>query len=177
MRRLIEQYLILALLTLMITACAVQVEPSPATPPASGPQTPSTMSPSETAAPAETPVASPAASEPAGTGPTPGTLPEPVQAAVEALGQQLGVDPGAIEVVEYQSVQWPDASLGCPQPGMMYAQVVTPGYRVVLKAGEQSFEYHTGQTGPGVLCSGDSLPSIPVTPGEIDDAVPWLPVD
>ena len=44
-----------------------------------------------------------------------------VQTAREDLAQRLGVPPGQIEVVEAQAVVWPDASLGCPQPGMAFA--------------------------------------------------------
>ena len=40
-------------------------------------------------------------------------------------------------------MEWSDASLGRPQPGMMYAQVITPGYLVVLEADGQQYTYHT----------------------------------
>ncbi len=47
---------------------------------------------------------------------------------------------------------WPDTSLGCPQKGMMYAQVITPGFRVVLAVNDQDYEYHTDNARV-VLCS------------------------
>lgn len=34
----------------------------------------------------------------------------------------------------------------------MYLQVITPGYRVVLQAADQSYEYHTNQGNRAVLC-------------------------
>jgi hypothetical protein len=34
----------------------------------------------------------------------------------------------------------------------MYAQVITPGYRVVLEAGGQRYEYHTDTGRFVVLC-------------------------
>ena len=41
---------------------------------------------------------------------------------------------------------WPDASLGCPQEGMMYAQVLTPGYLVVIRdAGGAEHSVHTNE--------------------------------
>jgi hypothetical protein len=49
-------------------------------------------------------------------------------------------------------MEWSDASLGCPQEGMMYAQVITPGYLIVLEAQGQTFEYHTDQGTNVVLC-------------------------
>jgi len=49
-------------------------------------------------------------------------------------------------------VEWSDASLGCPKPGFAYAQVITPGYRIVLTAGQQQYEYHTDKSRAVVLC-------------------------
>ena len=75
-----------------------------------------------------------------------------VQVAVQDLAQRQGVAPGAVRVLAVETVEWPDTSLGCPQPGMMYAQVITPGYRLVLEAGGQTYEYHTDQGRFAVLC-------------------------
>lgn len=88
--------------------------------------------------------------------PTPGSGPleaNPIaRAAQRDLAQHLGVPESAVTVRTVESVEWPDASLGCPQPGMMYAQVITPGYRIVLEAGGKTYAYHTSQTHV-VLCS------------------------
>lgn len=47
-------------------------------------------------------------------------------------------------VLKYaKAVTWPDTSLGCPLPDRTYAQVITPGYRLVLSDGTTDFEYHT----------------------------------
>ncbi len=83
---------------------------------------------------------------------TPGPVPQKL--AIADLAQRLGLPESAINVRTVESVEWPDASLGCPRPGMMYAQVVTPGYRIVLEAGGKLYEYHTSQShvmlcGPG----------------------------
>jgi hypothetical protein len=50
-----------------------------------------------------------------------------------------------VSVVSVQSVDWPDASLGCASvtPHLAYAQVVTPGYIVELDAGGTPMTYHT----------------------------------
>jgi hypothetical protein len=69
--------------------------------------------------------------------------PEPVQAAVADLAERLGLEPGEIEVVEVEPVDWPDACLGAALEREVCAQVVTPGYRVVLSAGDREYEYHT----------------------------------
>jgi hypothetical protein len=68
------------------------------------------------------------------------------------LAKRLGLAPEAIKLVSAEEVQWSDASLGCPQPGMMYAQVITPGYRVVLEAGGHVYEYHADMGRFAVLC-------------------------
>ena len=51
-----------------------------------------------------------------------------------------------------EAVEWSDASLGCPQEGFMYAQVITPGYLIILEAQGEQYEYHTDQTTNVVLC-------------------------
>ncbi len=75
----------------------------------------------------------------------PSAAPKEQALAVADLAQLLGIAPPAITVVSVEAVTWPDASLGCPKPGMMYAQVLTPGYRVVLEADGKTYEYHTGR--------------------------------
>ncbi|MGC9320277.1 MAG: hypothetical protein ACP5KN_19745, partial [Armatimonadota bacterium] len=72
-----------------------------------------------------------------------GNLPQPVQAAIEDLADRLNVAPEAITVASFEEVTWPDTSLGNPEPGRVYAQVLTPGYRVILQAQGQQYEYHT----------------------------------
>jgi hypothetical protein len=51
-----------------------------------------------------------------------------------------------------EPVDWPDTALGCPEPGRAYAQVITPGYRVVVQAGAQVLEVHTDEAGRAVVC-------------------------
>ena len=78
-----------------------------------------------------------------------------VQIAKEDLARRLNLSVLEISVISVEAVDWPDTSLGCPQPGMMYAQVITPGFRVVLEATGQSYEYHTDEDSSVVLCQGD----------------------
>jgi hypothetical protein len=66
--------------------------------------------------------------------------------------QRSGVDRAQIVVQSGQAVEWPDSSLGCPQPGMAYMQVITPGYKVVLAAGEATYDYHASERGSFLLC-------------------------
>ncbi len=64
-----------------------------------------------------------------------GVPPAVVQAAVADAAARAGVDPAAVTVVSAEAVTFPDGGLGCPEPGMMYTHVLTPGYRVVVEAG------------------------------------------
>ncbi len=76
----------------------------------------------------------------------------PVQAAIDDLAQTQSLPPAEITVISVEPMDWPDASLGCPQEGFMYAQVITPGFLVMLQAQGNSFEYHTDQNDHVVLC-------------------------
>lgn len=82
---------------------------------------------------------------------TPGPYPGPVMAAVRALADQLGIPAEQIAVAAWEPVDWPDASLGCPEPGMAYAQVITPGYQVLLEARGETYHAHTDRSGQRVV--------------------------
>jgi hypothetical protein len=75
-----------------------------------------------------------------------------IRLARQDLAGRLTLAAEAAQLVSVEAVDWPDASLGCPQPGMMYAQVVTPGYRVVLAAAGGRYEYHSDSGRRVVYC-------------------------
>ncbi len=60
------------------------------------------------------------------------------------LSERLGVPEADIEVISAQPVVWPDASLGCPEPGMQYAQVTTDGALIELGSAGTTYSYHMG---------------------------------
>lgn len=72
--------------------------------------------------------------------------------AQEDLAQRLMIDYEQIELVEVASVTWPDGSLGCPQPGMMYTQVQVDGLRICFRAGGSIYEYHGGGGSDAFFC-------------------------
>jgi hypothetical protein len=117
-------------------------------------------------------------STPAATGVEPPAGAEQVvQLAQEDLAQRLSLASKAIRLVSVEAVEWSDTSLGCPQPGMMYAQVITLGFRVVLEAKGKKHTYHTDRGRFVVLCGKNGLPIyplIPVDPDEIQDGKPWM---
>lgn len=55
-----------------------------------------------------------------------------VQAALDAASAQLDVATDNLVVVMAAQRDWPDTSLGCPEPGRTYAQVITPGYVLTI---------------------------------------------
>jgi hypothetical protein len=69
-----------------------------------------------------------------------------------AIAEDLGVSPETVQVVSMEPRNWPDSSLGCPQPDMLYAQVVMPGYLVLVDVSGERIEYHTDERGTVVRC-------------------------
>ncbi len=84
--------------------------------------------------------------------------PDAVQTAVADLAERLGVDPATITVLSVDDVTWSDSSLGCPEPGRAYSQVVTPGQRIRLEADGAIFEYHGGRVGAPRYCENPEPP-------------------
>ena len=72
--------------------------------------------------------------------------------AKQDLAQRLSIPLDQIAIVKVEEVEWPDASLGCPEPGKMYAQVIIPGYRITLSAKGQTYDYHADRGERVALC-------------------------
>jgi hypothetical protein len=79
-------------------------------------------------------------------------LQKAIDAALADAANRLGVPRAQLRAARVERREWPDASLGCPQPGMMYAQVITPGYLVVVAGASKQLEYHTDTRGRAVFC-------------------------
>lgn len=91
--------------------------------------------------------------------PVPGTVPEALLERIIAEAASVaGVDPSEVVVVSTEAVTWNNGSLGCPKPGVMYIQQIIAGYRVVVEAGGERFDYRAGSSGEPKRCEG-SLPS------------------
>ena len=75
-----------------------------------------------------------------------------IDLAVADLAKELQVDASAITTVSAKSVEWPDKSDGCPQPGMSYSQVPVDGVQIVLSSNGTSYEYHSGGSRTPFLC-------------------------
>lgn len=132
--------------------------PSPEPSPTNSPELAPTSLPNEISEPmsplvppaaAPMPVQADQAGQPAKAAPSSETA---VAAAIADLSKQTGLPAEQINVDSVTAMEWPDSSLGCPQEGMMYAQVITPGYLIVLSAQGQTYEYHADQKTNVVLC-------------------------
>jgi hypothetical protein len=75
-----------------------------------------------------------------------------VRLAVAQLAADSGIPESQIEVIAYEQTEWSDSSLGCPEPGHAYLTVITPGYRVILRAAGQQYEYHTNEKNMAIRC-------------------------
>ncbi|HEY1250909.1 MAG TPA: hypothetical protein VGH97_06940 [Thermoanaerobaculia bacterium] len=109
-----------------LTACSSQPSPPPASAPPAG---------------ATTSTASPDARKTA------------FRAAANQLSRQVNAPVDSIAGVSQDETTWNDSCLGCPQTGENCAQVLTPGYRVVLRVSDATYEYHTDMGGRAKLCS------------------------
>lgn len=59
------------------------------------------------------------------------------------LSERLNVSIDSIQLVRVVPMEWPDTSLGYPEANRSYAQVITPGLRIVLGVGSTLYEYHS----------------------------------
>jgi hypothetical protein len=115
-----------------------------------------TLAPAVTTAPAGSP-----------TPPSEDQLDAVIQLATQALAASLGVDAGAVALIAMERQDFPDAALGCAQPGEVAAAVVTPGYKVVLSASGAQYALHTNLDGTMVRCLPTGTPGAvapPATP-------------
>ena len=81
-----------------------------------------------------------------------------IQKAKEDLAQRLSISVDQINGIDAKAVIWSNSSLGCPQSGMVYADVLTPGYLILLNANGQDYEYHAGKGSTIFLCENPTPP-------------------
>lgn len=73
--------------------------------------------------------------------------------ALAIVTDQLGLDPTAGRVIDIEAIVFADSSLECPQPGMAYSQVLTPGHRVLIEVEGRRFDVRVAGTGARI-CAG-----------------------
>jgi hypothetical protein len=59
---------------------------------------------------------------------------------------ELGLDRGTLSHISMEEKTWGDASLGCPKPGVVYAQIITRGWSVLYATPDgREISVHTDQ--------------------------------
>jgi hypothetical protein len=69
-----------------------------------------------------------------------------VRAAMLDLVEREQIEVNQITVEEVTETEFSDTSLGVPEPGQSYAQIITPGYVIVLEADGEIYQYHGAET-------------------------------
>ncbi|MFW6042635.1 MAG: hypothetical protein ACOC9C_03015, partial [Chloroflexota bacterium] len=72
---------------------------------------------------------------------------EAIEAATDSLSEMLDVDESEITIDTITDMEWPDACLGLPEADEMCAQVITPGYLIVLEVDGEVYEVRTDREG------------------------------
>ena len=127
----------------LIIAVAVALNLTVYMPSGLGTPNKSMTTPSETPAPTSTPQMSRVESQ----------VPEAILGPILNEAAKLAnVPPQQLVIVRAEAVVWNDGSLGCPEPGMEYAQALVNGYWVVIKATGKVYDFRTGRDGSFRLC-------------------------
>jgi len=58
------------------------------------------------------------------------------------LALKTGADIEKMDTESIKEFDFSDASLGVPEPGVAYTQVITPGYIIMLSSEGEIYEYH-----------------------------------
>ena len=97
-----------------------------------------------------------------------GEVPEAILTAILTdASERTEVEVSALAVTRAQAMSWPDGSLGCPEPGMFYLQVITDGYWVEVLAGEDQLDYRADTNGVFRLCTNPpGQPPLGTAPGD-----------
>jgi hypothetical protein len=86
------------------------------------------------------------------------TVPAPLlEKVLEDAEKRTGTSRSQIEILSTEKITWNDGALGCPQPDRMYTQALVPGYRIRIRAADQSLDYHAAATGRFVVCTPQAL--------------------
>ncbi len=78
--------------------------------------------------------------------------PAVVARARAQLAAKLSLPSGSIRLDVLETVTWPDGSIGCPAPEMVYTQALVPGTRIVFSVAGVAYHYHAREGGEPFLC-------------------------
>lgn len=168
---------LMGLFICLIPACGPTAAPAVVTPQAPAPPTVNSLA---TVLPlaeetvivnqnsATAPIITPIIAEPTKMTESQTTLPPETEALIarakDMLTQisELKITAGDVSLAAVETRQWRDSSLDCPRPRMMYNQVITPGYLIILDANGKQYEFHTNTRETVVLCLIDGQDALKV---------------
>ena len=80
--------------------------------------------------------------------------PDVITEAVDALSVRLDTSLTLADLDRYyfEDRTFDSAALGCPQPGQVYAEVLTDGYQFLLTYNNTTYEYHVSDAGDVAFC-------------------------
>lgn len=90
--------------------------------------------------------------------------PAPINAALADLSAKVGrtLTLNDLDTWTYEQKNFPDPGLGCPQPGILYAQVITGGFQITLVYAGTAYDYRVSNDQTiVVLCSSAVATSVP----------------
>jgi len=67
------------------------------------------------------------------------------------LSNKLGIKSSKINLISYEDALFNDSSLGCPEPGKFYSQVLTPGWKIMFEADGNIYEYRSNIDGSNYI--------------------------
>jgi hypothetical protein len=76
---------------------------------------------------------------------------EAIALARKTAAERLSIAADQFRVVLVSPAQWRDSSLGCPQRGQVYAQVLTSGFKITLRESDREHTVHVAG-GRALLC-------------------------
>jgi hypothetical protein len=88
--------------------------------------------------------------QPAPTGPIRVDLTPAQRAAMQALVEAINVPVDQIQLISTEVVQWPDGCLGIVRINARCMGGPVDGFRIILEANGEQYEFHTNQDGTAV---------------------------
>lgn len=76
--------------------------------------------------------------------------PEVKSAVLSDATQRVSKPVAALRITQAQKQSWGDSCLGLAEPGKLCAQVIVPGWKVVVTDGQRKFVYRTDEKGQQV---------------------------
>lgn len=64
-----------------------------------------------------------------------------VETARKDLAERLAVSESEIETADVSETDFPDMSLGAPEKDEMSAQMISTGWKIILRSGGKDYEY------------------------------------